>query len=45
LLLNEFDRDGAPLQIVQIEQPFGLAIAHNADELIGQVHRILNTAV
>src|ERR1700732_2953456 len=45
LLLDELDRYGAPLQVVQVEQPFGRAIADNADELIGEVHCVLNAAV
>ena len=45
LLLNEFDCHGAALQIVEIEEPLRRAIAHDANNLVGEIHGVLDAAV
>jgi hypothetical protein len=45
LLLDEFDRNRAPLQIVEIEKALWRRIQKNADQLVRQVHRVLDAPV
>src|SRR5947209_5815895 len=45
LLLNEFNRDRTPLQVVEIEQSIRLGVQQDAAQLAGEIDGILDAAV